>query len=177
MYIHILRHQAASRLAPCAECLLWLSVTKSREPTLDKVRGAARIHSRSAPERCRKLSLKFATAADGVTGSRCDVTRLASISKGRGPSVGFVVAEVLSAEGRFGHLRRPRGMYLHRPIGLFAGGEIPRIRYPFPGDTTASTAYPSVMRSYEQYDATLNRGHCHVYRHTDHSPAEHCPAH
>ena len=48
-------------------------------------------------------------------------------------------------------------MDLHQPIGLFAGGEIPRIRYPFPGDNTASTAYPSVMRSYEQYDATESR--------------------
>ena len=180
MDIPILRHQAASQVAPCAECLLWLSVTKAHEPTLDKVHGAARIHRRSAPGRCRKLSLKFATAANSVTGSRCDVTRLASIPRAEVPpsdSSSRRSSVVLSAEGRLGRLRRTRGMDLHRPIGLFAGGEIPRIRYPFPGDTTASTAYPSVMRSYEQYDATLNRGHCHVYRHTEHSPAEHCPAH
>lgn len=32
---------------------------------------------------------------------------------------------------------------------VLAGGEIPVIRYPFPGDTTASTTYPPVMRLYE----------------------------
>ncbi len=32
---------------------------------------------------------------------------------------------------------------------VLAGSEIPVIRYPFPGDTTTSTAYPLVMRLYE----------------------------
>lgn len=32
---------------------------------------------------------------------------------------------------------------------VLAGGEIPGIRYPFLGDTTASNAYPPVMRLYE----------------------------
>lgn len=40
---------------------------------------------------------------------------------------------------------------------LFADSEMPGIYPPFPRDTATSTAYPSVMRSYEQYDATKSR--------------------
>ena len=44
-----------------------------------------------------------------------------------------------------------------RLIDLLASSETPHIRSSFPGDATAETAYPSVMRSYEQPAASESR--------------------
>ena len=176
MDIPILRHQAASQVAPCAECLLWLSVTKAHEPTLDKVHGAARIHRRSAPGRCRKLSLKFATAANSVTGSRCDVTRLASIPRAEvPPSDSSSRRSSLQREGWDTFVIPGEWIF----IGLSAYSLV--AKSPALGTHSRGTPQPRlpILRSCAHMSNTTprNRGHCHVHRHTDHSPAEHCTAH
>lgn len=137
--IAILRHQAASQVAPCPECFLWRSVKKRTNQHWTRAYGAARIHRRNAPGKCSischssslrplkrdRIALRrdeigvYSTSLPGVkfpdTSRRSMWMVREQLQWAEVPSSDLSSRSPLCG-GRFGHLCHTTGMDLHRPI-------------------------------------------------------------